>query len=196
MTEGWYVEHRVKEQRDGFYDRGRARHEKAVSGLRLASFVLVAIAALLGVAVGSFDMPSLSTLDRRGDRRGRARDHAGSYGAAAISRRELWRHGSCGVGQAAKRVHRQFAEARGDAVEDLLLRRTQGVDRSDEADPRGTRGGSGLGAWTRRAILGHVHPVSRRDRGGWTGKGDSMRGTETGADYGPGGIRRHAAASP
>jgi hypothetical protein len=118
MTKGWYIEHRVKEQRDGFYNPGRARHEKAVSRLRLASFVLVAIAALLGVAVGSFDMPSLSPWI----------GVATTVGALVITQglldRRQYLAASCGA--MAVRLDRLQGEYAGDlqrlvdAVEDLL----------------------------------------------------------------------------
>jgi uncharacterized protein DUF4231/conflict system pore-forming effector with SLATT domain len=59
MEIGWYVEHRLAEQRDGFYARGQRRHEQSAALLRGSSLGLAILAAVLGVAGTSFGVSSL-----------------------------------------------------------------------------------------------------------------------------------------
>jgi hypothetical protein len=55
----WYIEHRLREQRDRFYARGQRRHERAVAQLRALSLGLAILAVVLGAAGTNFGLSSL-----------------------------------------------------------------------------------------------------------------------------------------
>jgi hypothetical protein len=59
MDTGWYIAHRLREQRDRFYAPGQRRHERAVIRLRAVGLALAVLAAVLGAAGSSFGVSAL-----------------------------------------------------------------------------------------------------------------------------------------
>ncbi len=60
LTVGWYVENRLREQKNRFYANGQKRNEAAVARLRFLALFTAIIAAVLGAAGSSFGISGLA----------------------------------------------------------------------------------------------------------------------------------------